>query len=185
MLNVTKDFTGFLKETIREEISKIRFIDIFQITSVDSEQKYSIKRLNTSESYNNVESVGIGLGNGKGLIKLYNENDLVIVCFIMNSNQPYIIGSIYDIFSNEKDTRMSINENEFFVNNKPDGSYIFIDENDNVKIKTPSGAKMKLNADGTFKLFSSDNLGIEIDSSGQLILRGDQIYHTQTAGSWE
>ena len=180
-----KTFPEVLKDMIKEQINETKGIDIFQITGVNSNQTYSVKRMNINESFNNVESLGVGLGNGKGQIKLYNENDLVLCTFIQNSQTPYILGSVYDIFSPTQDTRMSIKQNEYFVNNKANGSFIFIDENDNIKIRTPNGAKLKLNADGSFKLFSQNNLGVEIDSSGNLTLRGTNIYHTQSSGEWE
>lgn len=136
MLNVTKDLKSVLKDLIREEINETKGIDIFQITSVNDDQTYSIKRLNTSESFNRVNTLGLGLGNGKGQIKLYDENDLVLVTFIQNSELPIILGSIYDDISITKDTRINIKRNEYYVNNRADGSFIFIDENNNILIRT-------------------------------------------------
>ena len=46
------------------------------------------------------------------------------------------------------------------------------------------GSKIRLNDDGSFKLFNKDNYGIEVDASGNMTLRGVSINATQSPGSW-
>ena len=94
------------------------------------------------------------------------------------------MGSVFDVYSNTKDSRVDVRENEYFVNNRINGSYIHINNVDDVTIKTPNGAKIKIGGDGSFKFFNGGNFGIECDASGNFIFRGVTINSYNVAGSW-
>ena len=185
MLEALKSLKASIKDIMREEIIKLKSMDLFVVTGVNEESlTVNIKRFNVNESYDDVELLGLGLGHGKGQIKLPEVNDVVLVTFVANSQKPIILGTLFDVYSSVKDTKIDVKLEEYFVNNKLNGSYLFIDENNNIIFKTPNGAKIRLNEDGSFKLYNKDNYGIDIDSSGNLVLRGVSIEHTQTPGPW-
>ena len=185
MINQLKDFKKVITELVDNRIAEQRGIDLYTVTGMgEVPLTVNIKRITQVESHDNVEIMGIGLGNGKGQIKLPNVNDVVLVMFIQNSETPIIIGTLFDIYSAEQDSKLDVLLNEYFVNNKENGGYIHIDNEDNVKIISHNGAKYRLNKDGSFKLFNKDNYGIECDASGNIILRGTTINHTQTPGDF-
>jgi len=184
MLESISDFKKIIKDMVENAIVAQKMIDYFVVTGVNSNQTLNIKRLNTNEPYDEVEMLGVGLGNGKGQVKLPDVDDIVVCAFIADSQIPVVLGTHYDVFSTKKDARMDVRSNEYFVNNKINGSYIHIDEDDNIIFKTPEGAKLRLAADGSLKLFNKTNHGIEIDASGNMIIRSVSEDHLTSAGSW-
>ena len=184
MLNELKSIKELVQALVSDEILKIKGIDIYQVTGINNDLTCNIKQLNSNLSYDNVESVGLGLGHGKGQIKLPDTNDIILVGFIANSEIPIILGSMFNNYMAYPDTKIDVKADEYFINNKLNGAYIYINEDNDIILKTPNGAKIKINEDGSFKLFNKDNYGIEVDSSGNMTLRGVAINHTQTPGTW-
>ena len=170
---------------IINQVSDLRGIDLFVVTGMgEVDLTVNIKRITQTESFDNVEIMGVGLGNGKGQIKMPNINDVVLVAFLPNSVTPVVLGTLFDTYSSVKDTKLDVRTNEYFVNNKANGGYIHIDDNNNIKLISYNGAKVRLNNDGSFKLFNKDNYGIECDDSGNITIRGVAINHTQTPGDF-
>jgi len=153
-----------VKIGMNEVSKKISGIDIYQITGVNvADHTYTIKQLNFNKVYNNISAIGCGLGHGKGQLKLLNENDLVLVANIMGDQQFYIIGSIFnDYMGDDSDTKLQISKDEYFVNNKANGSFLYI------------------KSDNSVRLLNDEGYGFEIDSSGNITIRGKTITHTQT-----
>jgi len=114
-----------VKNAMKEVLSKTSSIDIYQITSVNVEdQTYTIKQLNYNKSFDDVPMMGVGLGHGKGQLILLEENDLVLVAFLAGSLTPYILGSIFNTFMVEPDTKIPISTGDYFIAAKTNGSYI-------------------------------------------------------------
>lgn len=191
-------FVKVLDEKIANAIkSKKIGVAIWQVTDIKSvgsdgyvtEYKCNIKNLEFKHSLDDVPIGGIGLGHRKGILKYPAVGDFVLVAFI--GNEPIIIGTIYDYFSQSPDSVPIIKLNELAIIQKEDGSIILMKENNDILIRAAGssgdfddGAKIRLNSDGSFKLFNKDNYGIECDKDGNLVLRGVTIDHTQTAGAW-
>jgi len=123
------------KNAMKETLSQTSSVDIYQITGVDVEdQTYTIKQLNFNKSFDKVPIMGLGLGHGKGQLMLLSENDLVLVVFLAGSLTPYILGSIFNTFMSEPDTKIPILENEYFIGAQTNGPYIHIKEDKSINI---------------------------------------------------
>ena len=147
---------------------KISNIDIYQITNVNvEEQTYTIKQLNFNKVFENVEIIGQGLGHGRGQLTILNENDLVLVGFIVNSYTPYILGSIFNNFIPEQDYKIPIEQNEWLVIAQSNGAYIYIKNDNSIKLKNNNGV-IVLNADGTITM-NNYTFPIADGSSGQVL----------------
>jgi len=184
MVNPIINMKTFIKSMIEEQIDSQRHIDLYKVTTVNPDLTVNITRLNMNTSFDNVEMLGLGLGNGKGQVNLPDENDLVLVAFIANSHTPIVLGTLFDVFTPEKDNKLDVLKDEYFVNNKIDGGFIWITNKNDIILKTPNGAKIKLKEDGSFKLFSKTNHGIEVDASGDVTIRGTTVNYTQNPGTW-
>lgn len=154
-----------------------------------SQYTCQIKHLDFKYTLDNVPMVGIGLGNMKGILKYPNVGDMVLVGFM--DKQPIILGTVYDYFSQKPDGIPLIKLNELIIVQKEKGSIILMKENNDVLIRAcdingviDNGAKIRINADGSFKLFNKTNHGIEVDINGNMIIRGVTINATQTPGTW-
>lgn len=145
-----KSLNEVLTSKIQEQLNQIKGMELYTITGVnESTQTYQIKKLNVNKQYSNVPVVGLGLGNLTGVIRLYNINDIVIVGFIKNSEVPFILGSIFDTITNNRDNLLPIKQNEFFANGQANGGYIYIDENNNVKLRGSSLYYVDMNGNET------------------------------------
>jgi len=159
-----KDINFIINKCMEIAKRDLKSLDVYVVKTVNEEtQTYTIQLLGLNKTYIEVPQMSLGLGNGKGNIKLYNENDIVLVGFIGQSEQPVILGGLYNDYMINKDNKVDIRKNEWFINNKINGSYFYIDENDNIIIKNPVGSEVKLNTDGS----------IEITSATEIKLNGD------------
>ena len=141
-----------VKNVVKDVLEYEHGIDIYQVTLVNpTNYTVSVKQLNGYKSYNNVNIIGQGLGHGKGCLQLPEINDLVIVVFIKDSENPLIIGSIFNKYMSNRDAIIQINKNEWFINNRVNGGYILIDKNDNITLKNNNGY-FRLLADGRVKM---------------------------------
>jgi len=184
MINVNNLYDS-VKKIVEETLEYQNGIDIYTVQSVNSEDfTINIKELNGAKNFSNVDIISNNLGNGKGCLQFPEVNDLVIVCFLSNSEKPLIIGSIFNKYMGEKDSVIQVENGEYFVNNKINGSYVFIDKNNNIKLKTNNidneSSELNLNSDGSFKIKNKDGYGVSVDSSGNMTLSALTINHTQT-----
>lgn len=185
-----------------------RGLEVFVFTGysvVDEEKKMlknkgNIASFQTEESYSNVPIMTFSAGHLKGLYVTYRPNDLVLVGWL-DKTSPIILGGINDDFTLSKDIVPALKESEALISPKSAGSYLIIKDNNTIKLNntlggnitiddtgtmvfTPTGAKIRINIDGSFKIYNKDNYGIDCDASGTLTLRGTTINHTQTVGTW-
>jgi hypothetical protein len=160
---MTQDFVTGLKRMIKAN-NKI-MLELFEITKYDSvNKKISIKRPYEKTEFDNVLIGGVGLGNNKGVIIGYEVGEYVLVLDMMG--QYVIVCSINNIFfPNKKDIQIWPLTKEIII-------------------QTNALSRIKLKADGSFKLYNRENYGIECDANGNLILRGKTIKHTKTVGTW-
>lgn len=180
-----RGFKDELKKFIQKTIeSELMLSDIFIVTGVNDDLTCNIKKLNLNIQYDNVEVLGLGKGHLKGQILLPEVGDLVFVEYINNS-VPIILGGLSNNYVSSKDVSPSVYPQEYFVTNKANGGFIFIQEDNSIKIIS-SGSKLKLNTDGSFKLFNKDNYGIECDSDGNVTIRDSSgsVTTTDTQGTW-
>lgn len=182
MLN---SYQKIIKNLIDDRLKDFKGLDIFIITGVDySNHTFTINKLNYPDSYGDVSILGLNLGHGRCQMRLPSVNDLVLVAFINNSENPVILGTLYDNLSTIKDKKIQLKDKEYFVNAQPNGAFLFFKEDNTIILRTPNGGKLKILDDGSFKLFNNNNYGIECDKDGNLILRGMTIVHTQTQGDF-
>lgn len=162
-----------LKDTIiqliHDEISKVsQTTKLYVVTGINTDSTVNIKDVTSKQSFDNISFVSHGLGNAKGQILLPDVGDIVYVSFIGGDlNNPVILGSMYDTFSQSPDNKMPISKNEYFISAKTNGSYIYIKSDGTVEIKTGSGL-FKFNDDGTFTL-GSYTFPSSDGSSGQVL----------------
>ncbi len=90
----------------------------------------------------------IGLGNGCGLIWVPKVGTIVIAGFIKNSEYPIIIGTIYDTFSTIKDYRFALEQGDALIVNQTNGAYIYLKNDNTIKLKEPNGEYILLNSSG-------------------------------------
>ena len=171
------------KNAMKETLSQTSSVDIYQITGVDVEdQTYTIKQLNFNKSFDKVPIMGLGLGHGKGQLILLEENDLVLVVFLAGSLTPYILGSIFNTFMSEPDTKIPILPNEYFIGAQTNGPYIHIKDDGSIIVKNNNG-NFILNADGSITMndytFPKENgtTGqiLKLNSSGNLEWSADNV----------
>lgn len=150
-----------------EEIMKKSYkqLVIYEVTDVSSlennkiiEYKVNIKHPNMPTQYNDVPILGIGLGNLKGLYMIPQKGDFVLVGWI--GDQPIVLGSVNDYFTQSPDNIPQIRINECILIGKEKGQYIFMKNNGDIWIVTPDGAKMQLNNDGSFKIITGNSYGV-------------------------
>ena len=145
--------------------------------------KGNIKELFSSTAYRNVQIIGIGLSNYRGIYCPIKTDELVLVGWL-DKNTPIILGNVNDYINQIKDNIPRIKEDEIVIAPKALGSVIYIKDDGTIILKTKDGSKIRLNNNGHFKIFNKDNFGIECDQDGNLILRGVTITSTNTAGDF-
>ena len=110
MLKRADSFKTNLNNQIRDISSQSGQLDYFIVTDINrSNRTLSIKKMNSGISYINVPIMSMGS------IKMPDLNSVVVCGFLMNSQQPICLGSVRDVYSNQK-------ENE--INNIEQGSII-------------------------------------------------------------
>ena len=190
------DFNKQIKKMVESILRGTKVgVSVWKVTDIQSktadgyytEYKCQIKELNFKYTLDNVPIAGIGLGNNKGIYKYPAIGDFVVVAF--NDAQPIILGTIPDYFTQKPDNTPLIKDNEMIIIPKENGSLILFQQNNDLIIRTAdvsgnlsNGCKIKLKGDGSFKIYNKGNYGIDVDASGNMMLRGVTIDHTQTAG---
>jgi len=192
------NWVKLIKNLIQDAIAKSNIgVSVWQVTSITTREtdgyvesyRANIKNLTFKFSLDDVPMIGLGLGHGKGIIKYPNVGDFVLIAF--QGTRPFIIGTVFDDFADPKDSVPLIKLDELIMVQKEKGSMFLMKENNDILLKSAdstgnlnAGGKLRLNADGSFKLFNKDGYGIEVDSAGNMTLRGVTINGTQTPGTF-
>jgi len=193
-------FGKVLQTMMQNELYAIRNIEIMVVDSLPAEDKVTgliskclvnIRHPIMKVRYENVPVVGTGLGNLKGVIAHPEVGDLVLVGWLDTTSTPIVFGSIMDNFSQKPDSAPLIKRQELFLTNKQAGGIIYMMQDNSIVARAAdaagnlaNGARLMIKPDGSFKLFNKDNFGIEVDSGGNMTLRGVTINHVQTPGSF-
>lgn len=188
-----------MKDLVMKAVSELNLgVSIWVVTDIPvpdgnngyiKDYKCQIKHTDFTYTIDDVPMAGLGLGNNKGIIKYPAVGDFVLVAFV-SSDRPYILGTLYDIFTQAPDNIPQIKLNELALVQKENGSIILMKDNNDIVLRSAdstgafNGAKLRLNSDGSFKLFNKDNYGIECDASGNIKLRGVTVDATQTPGTF-
>lgn len=129
-----------------ERVADKRNMQIFVVTAIDfedkvtgliSDYKCSVKSLVTKVQYDNCPIVGIGLGHFKGMLKYPEVGDMVLCAFLDGTPTPVVLGTVFDFFSQKKDTLPQIQRNEYFFTNKEMGAVLYITKDNEIIIKAP------------------------------------------------
>jgi len=192
------NFVKIIKGLIEKAINDRNIgASVWIVTSINTrandgyitDYRANIKHMNFKFSLDDVPIAGIGLGHMKGVIKYPNVGDFVLVNF--QGSKPYIIGTVFDDFADPKDSVPLIKLDELIIVQKEKGSMILMKNTNDIILKAAdstgdlnAGGKLRLNADGSFKLFNKEGYGIEVDNAGNMTLRGVTINATQTPGTF-
>lgn len=194
------NFVKIIKDMIDKSIAEKNFgLSVWIVTDIKSrdktdgyisEYKCNIKHLAFKYSLDDVPFAGIGFGHMKGIIKYPNVGDLVLVAFM--DKQPYVLGTIFDYFAEPVDSVPLVKLDELMIVQKEKGSLILMQDNNDIILRASdesgdfnNGARIRINHDGSFKLFNKDNYGVECDKDGNLTFRGVSINATKDNGLWE
>jgi hypothetical protein len=162
MIKESSSFFKLLEEFIVKTVEKHnQKIDLYIVKEINEEQfTVNIKHPNFKTlEFNDVPVSSIGLGNFKGgVMKLPSENDYVIVLFLgENLENPIVLGTIFNTSDVGMQKIPQIKKDELFLNNKNKGSYILINYNNDIIIKScdSNGVKkglVKIDSDGNIYL---------------------------------
>lgn len=143
-----------LKGMSDKNLEKKRNMDIYVVTAIDyqdpktgliSDYKCSIKSLTTKKQYDNVPMLGMGLGHYKGILKYPNVDDMVLVGFFDYTPTPVVLGTLFDYFTQSRDTVPPIKLNELLFTNKTFGSVLYFLDDNSIVLKASDPV------DGDFK----------------------------------
>jgi len=176
---IKADINDRIEKAITNLFFKVRVTDIIE----DEGKKYITGgRIENSEQINRIKLTGIAVGNGRGVISLPRAGDVIVVMSLFG--EYFYVTSVYDEYSQSADNQIPVNENELMIVNKSWGSFVKMDASDNIILNTFDGAKIRVNKDGSFKMYNKDNYGIESNANGDITIRGKTVNHTQTPGQW-
>lgn len=161
MFSMFKSINSLVKvitNLVREEMDRRKTFEVFVVTDVNETDftvniKHAIKN---TQQYDNVKVIGVGLGNFKGVVKLPDVDDFVLVGFI-DVRTPIILGSLFSEF----DVIPNIKNKELLIASQEKGATIFFDKDNNIKIKSGNALITVKDGDititgGTLNLNGSD-----------------------------
>lgn len=181
MYQEPESLTKIMEDLVENKLKEFKGIDIYQVTEVQEEAfTVNIKHPNFKKYvFNNVPIASLGLGNFKGIMKLPEEGDLVVVAFLSGtSKQPIILGTTFNTSKFYSQAQPKIKAGEFLLVAQTKGSYIFLDSDNNIIIRAidSSGNKralVRINSDNTVEI-EADN--IKLGSGGAGFARvGDTV----------
>lgn len=185
----TDSIAKVIRALIQQEIAKSKALQVFQVTDLN-EETYTVNVRHTNLlniAYNNVPLLGMGMGNFKGMYKLPSVGDFVLLAFFGDTSQnPVVIGTLLDQFTQTPDGMPIIADNEFLLVNSTFGSIIYISSVNDIILKASNGgdldagARFRLNHDGSFVLTNKDGYGIKVDTAGNVTISGVTVTFTQT-----
>jgi hypothetical protein len=179
-----------LRALVDKQVGGQSLLEIYVVTGVQSlsndritQYVADIKHISFTQQFDNVPILGVGLGNLKGIIRVPDVGDLVVVGFMdERRNVPIILGSVTDVFTQSPDTPPAIKIGEMIIVARALGSFIFFKENNDLIIRTAdssgnldNGCKVRLGADGSFRIYNKTGHGIEVDTSGNMLLRSATV----------
>ena len=126
---------------------------------------------------------GHRIGNGRGIIVFPKPGDVILALNILG--EYFYLTSVYDEYTSTPDNQVLSDKNSMFIINNDFGSYICLQESNDIILKTKDGAKVRLYNDGGFKVFNKSNHGLEMDSTGNLTTRALSTSSTTSPGVWE
>lgn len=174
---------GNLKDII-EEIARNAVqqnLEIWQVLAVDAATAtVDIRHPALTQTVNDVPVAMIGAGHLKGIIKMPDEGDFVLVSNLVG--RRFVLMSIFDTFTSSPDQIPPIQAGEMMFINKSRGSFIKFDTNDNIIIKTASGnSEIRIKEDGTIEI-----TGTQVKFNGgstQVARNGDSVSVSGTTDS--
>lgn len=179
--NLNNQNQRFLEKKLADAIY-IGQVEDVQYDNTLSLNFLKITKLHNGESVEYVKIGGIGLSNYAGIIKTPKENDFGLVIEV--NGEPFWVMNVLDVYTATPDKQPDIRDS-MIVQNKEGGSFQVFTKQDNVVVTTQDGGKIIFIKGGGFKLFDKDNFGIESDGAGNITIRGTNINHTQTAGTFD
>ena len=191
-ISMAKIINQFVKQKMREIMS----IDIGYVESVNNDGTEStdymitVKVPDKNISLTNVPILTNYVDDDAGHMVVPKIGQLCIVGFLGGQTEDVVcLGFIRRTYSAEivdKVTgKISLSAvKESMQTGVADVNYKIRTVGRDIIFECKDGSKIRINADGSFKLFNKDNYGIEVDASGNMILRGVTIQHTQTPGTW-
>lgn len=133
-----------IKELAGQEASKRRNIDLYTVTAIDAEDtttglisdyKCSIKHTMTKIQYFDVPIIGLGLGNFKGILKYPNVGDMVLIAFFDDTPDPFVLGTVFDFFTQLPDNVPQIKRDEILMVNQEFGSAFYMTNDNRMLLK--------------------------------------------------
>jgi len=186
----TEPITFFkkIKEIIEKEMSKLKSIDVYQITGFNADTyTVNIKHPLQIKQYNNIPISGAGLGDFRGIMSHPNVGDMCTVGFLGKGQNPspIVLGTLFNSFATNKDNIPQIKEKELLIRNDTLGCNILM--NSDIIIKVPdstgnldNGPRLKMKGTGEFILINKGGFGIRCDASGKVTIAGTTVDFTTT-----
>ena len=173
------DLKTEIKNISSTEQNRNQFTDLYVVEKFNSyadvaedsgikEFTCDIKQMNGVQKFTNVPILSQGLGNGRGLMMPPQRGDVIAVIFYGQSNQPLIIGNVFNSFmqgkrfknvdgvltkvdSGANDNILDVGIDEWILINALNGGYIFGKSDGSIKIKNSLGYFM-LKATGELEM---------------------------------
>lgn len=183
-LSKPRDNDNDINESVDVSYKPLEIMVFTGYSEVDSEGKIqsnlgNIKGVNNENTYNNVQIVGLGLGNNRGIYIPIQTNEFVLVGWISKAT-PIILGSVNDYITESIDSIPKIKQDEMVISSKEAGSTIFIKNDGTIIIKNIEGGSITIDnegikatnyksSDGT--LGKTEDVSITEDGGGTITLK--------------
>ncbi len=183
-LSKPKDNDNNINESVDVSYKPLEIMVFTGYSEVDSDGKIqsnlgNIKGVNNENAYNNVQIVGLGLGNNRGIYIPIQTNEFVLVGWISKAT-PIILGSVNDYITESIDSIPKIKQDEMVISSKEAGSTIFIKNDGTIIIKNIEGGSITIDdegikatnyksSDGT--LGKTEDVSITEDGGGTITLK--------------
>ena len=168
-----------LNRVIDDKLKSVKNpIDIYEVTGINtSTYKVNIKSLTDTLQFDDVSVGSFGLGNLKGFLLMPEVGDLVAVAFIRE--QPFIISSFFDQFTQNHDNVPGIEPGELLITPKQAGAIIFISKNGQITISRGSSkSTIKIKENDDIEINHSSGSKITLDTAGNVNISGTIVQIT-------
>jgi len=168
-MNQLSNFKTALNGLIDKKLRDLLAIQLYVVSKSNSDYTVDIKDMTSKQQYSSVQTIGLGLGNGTGIMRRLVQNDIVLVAFIGNEfSQPIILGSLFDIYSPAKDGVPPINEGDLLLMPKINGNYVYLKNDGSIVLKNSNG-EFSLGTDGKLTINNAYSFPLVDGSSGQIL----------------